>query len=105
MYSSKYRHPMTLKTKTITRSSYGQSVTSYTGSTVIWCAIEPANATDYQQFRIEGTEFTHKITTRYHPSITVDSKLEYNSITYDIVSLLDTDLRAREYTILAKEDR
>lgn len=70
-----------------------------------YCSIEPATARDLERVA-SGTVIStasHVLKGRYHPTITVSTRLVYRGVVYQVTGVSDPELRQIETIVLAVE--
>lgn len=92
--------------KTVTRSAVNNlgGVTE-TASTVkeTWANVRPLSASENLNYGLELGQRTLEFTLRYDGVITQTNFLEYNSRTFRIKSVINSDEANKEYKIIASE--
>jgi SPP1 family predicted phage head-tail adaptor len=103
MEIGKLRHKVSLFQKTVTYDEIGQAVAGYTYFSTAWAAVEPLSFKEYLAAGSERASKMVRIKLRYLPNISADMRVVYEEHTYEILSVLDKELRHIELELLCEE--
>ena len=97
------RHEVIVKNITRTSDGAGGFVTSATSTKTIFCHVSQESQKEtFNQGRLDG-QATFRFVTRYTTVVTQRSILEYNSRSFNVRSITDTDEREKYLVIIAEE--
>lgn len=68
-----------------------------------WAAIDPVSGREFYEADQSQSQVTHKIRCRYFPGLMTEQRLVYQGRIFEIVSVIDWELRHESYLIMAKE--
>ena len=100
---NKFRHRLTLQSKTVTRNAYGEEVITWTNEKTVWGSIEPLSGREYFQAQQVQSKVTHKVSIRYYTGLRTDWRILFGSRIFDIVSALNIEERNREMVLYCTE--
>lgn len=102
MEIGKLRHKISLLKREVAQDDIGQSTAEYTPFCEAWSSVEPLTFKETLAVGSERAEITVRMRMRYLPNITADMRVVHNEKTYEIVSLLDRDLRHIELELICE---
>ena len=65
------RHRLALKTKTVSRDTFGEEDVTWTTSATVWGSVEPLRGREYMEARQGQADVSHRVVIRYEPELTV----------------------------------
>jgi len=104
MNAGRLRKLITIQQQSITSDEYGAQVITWSSFGVDrWAQIEPLNGREY----FAGQQFQSKVDTRftmrYSTGITPKMRIFYNSMAYDIESIININERNRELQLMCSK--
>jgi SPP1 family predicted phage head-tail adaptor len=103
MKAGSLRHQITIQTKTATTDAYGGPVDVWEDLETVWAAVEPLQGRELVTAQAVNAETTTRITIRYREGVTPANRIVFEGKYYNLLSVVDTDLKHREMIILASE--
>lgn len=103
MRAGKLRHWITIQTRTDTRDSYGEPISTWTTFDQVWASIEPIAGREYFASKETRSQSTHRMRIRYRSGITTKMRISWDSRLFDIESILNTEERDRELILMCVE--
>lgn len=98
------RHRITfLKPSSAVINSFGEKVPVYEDYRTVWGAVEPKTGREYDEAQKLRAETTYNILVRYLPGITADMKIRYKEQEFDIISVLNIEMKNERLKIVASE--
>lgn len=88
MRAGQYRHRVAIKDKTVTRDSYGGEVITWSTVATVWADIRPIRGREYLEMDQSQADITHRVYLRYRPGIEPTMRLEFESRTFHIESVI-----------------
>lgn len=103
MRAGQLRHYITIQRDTgATSDSYKQHVESWTTLAQVHVGIFPLSGREAEIAKQTQADLTHKIIMR-HTDINPKDRIRWGSRTFNVVSVLNTEERGRELSIMANE--
>ena len=99
MIIGKLRHRLTLKSPTQTVETDGTPTVSYSTSTTVWGSLRPLSGKEISAAEQISEEVNYRSIIRYNSSIQSEWRVENDSKTYEVISVMNYDERD-EYLIL-----
>lgn len=100
----KLRHRITfLKPLSEEKNECGEIVPVYEDYRTVWGAVEPKTGREYDESQKLRAETTYNILVRYIPGITADMKIRYKEHEFDIISVLNIEMKNEQLKIVASE--
>ena len=101
MNAGKLRKLITIQQQSATNDEYGAQIISWSSFGIDrWADVEPLQGREY----FAGQQFNSKVDTkfilRYVAGVTPKMRILYNSLSYDIESVINVDERNRELQIM-----
>lgn len=103
MNAGPLRHRVKIQAKTLTTDSYGGPVETWADFDTVWANIEPLQGNELVKAQAVRTETTHRITMRYLSGVTPAHRITYAGRYFNLLSVIDPELRGRELLIMASE--
>ena len=103
MRAGQLRHRITIQSYTTTNTQ-GEISKTWSTHAKVWANIEPLTGREFFESGIEESEVSGKITMRYKSGVKPQMRVLYDSVYYDIVSVIHTGLREREMVLMVKEN-
>jgi SPP1 family predicted phage head-tail adaptor len=103
MNAGTLRHQVTIQSITSTPDAYGGSVDSWIDVATVWASVEPLQGRELVAAQSVSAETTTKITMRYRSDITAAHRITFEGKFYNLLSLIDPELKHRELIIMASE--
>ncbi|MGI5892088.1 MAG: phage head closure protein [Bacillota bacterium] len=97
------RHRVTLQQKTVIEDDLKQHTENWTDIATVWARIEPLSGREYFAARQENTEVTTRITIRYLPGITTDSRVVFGGRVFEVLSAIDPEERCESLILMCNE--
>lgn len=102
MEIGKLRHKISFLKKDDAQDDIGQSIGDYIPFCEAWSSVEPLTFKESLTVGSERAKITVRMRMRYLPNITADMRVVHQDKTYEIVSLLDRDLRHIELELICE---
>lgn len=100
MNAGKLRKLITIQQQSISSDEYGAQVITWSTYYIAWASVEPLQGREY----FAGQQFQSKVDTkfilRYVAGVTPKMRISYNSLFYDIESIINIEDRNRELQIM-----
>jgi len=103
MRAGRLRHRLELQSKSETRDEYGAAIVSWTTQDTVWGAIEPLSGREYFSQQQVQAEASVRIVIRYNGSIDETWRIKHGGRYYNIVDVLNHDMRNYMLTIMCRE--
>ncbi len=103
MEIGKLIHKATFFQRMVSKDHIGQEIVSYQPFFSRWCCIKQLSFKETLAAGSERASRMIKIQMRYSPAVTADMQVVYDNHIYDIVSILDKDMRHIELELLCEE--
>lgn len=106
MQAGKLRHAVTLKSApsgTSGQDEFGAPGTSYTTYATTWASIVPLEGEELMLAQQVNPELQHKVTIRYHSSVTNTDRIAFGSRDLEIVSIINPEERNERLELLCLE--
>lgn len=101
MKAGKLRQVVTIQSRTNDdQDSVGQPQDPWRGVVTVRADIAPLNGREYFSAQQVVSEVTTKITIRYRPDVTVENRIVFGDINYDILDVIDVDMRHHELQLM-----
>jgi len=97
------RHKITIQTKTITTDAFGGPVETWATFATVWAAVEPLQGRELEKAQAIRAEISTKISMRYLVGLDTSDRITHGGKYYNILALIDPELRHRELIIMASE--
>lgn len=105
--AGKMRHKVTLQQYNKTVDSHGDvrddDELNWKDVRSFWAAIDPVSGREFYEADQSQSQVTHKIRCRFFPGLKTEQRLVYHGRIFEIVSVIDWELRHESYLIMAKE--
>lgn len=99
----KLRHRVTLMQKTTVQDEIGQGSSHYTPFRTVWAAVESLSVKEYLAAGSERASSMVRIQLRYMPDLSADMQVVHQDKTYEILSILDKNMRHIALELLCEE--
>lgn len=104
MRAGRLRHRIAIQSATETAGNISTAQTrTWTTVETVRGAVRPFTAREHHQANAVRSEVTHEILIRFYDGLTQRHRLVYDSRTFNILSILNTDERNVQMVIMAKE--
>jgi SPP1 family predicted phage head-tail adaptor len=104
MESGRLRHKIVIQTATPTDSTIGKGTTvSFATGNTIWGSFKPVSGNEDSKGDGSKGQVSHEVVIRYHSTISPRDRLLYDSRTFNIVQILNTDELNTRMVLAVKE--
>ena len=103
MIAGQLRHRVTVQSVGSTVDDYGDLSNSWSTDASVWASIEPASGSEQDIAGELSGVVTHKIKIRYRSGVTSNSRLVFDSRTFEIESVRNWQERNVYLELLCKE--
>ncbi len=97
------RHSVGLYSASTSTDSFGEPIETYASYDTVWASIKPLSGKEYIHAQQQQAEVSHKVTIRYHASVTEKHRVYFGSRVLEIVFINDIDERNHFQEMLCKE--
>lgn len=104
MRAGKLRKRVAVQTPIRTQNAIGEDVPTYAAPFMRWAAIEPLEGREAEIAQGVQPIATHKITMRDDGQVTPETRIVWNSRTFNIVEVRRIDERGHEMQLTAREE-
>ena len=105
MKAGRLRHSVTIQQDSgTTRSAIGEIVANWTAFATVWASVEPLRGTEAITLRMEGSEITTRIRTRYVDGVKPAMRVLHGTDLYNIVEVFSPQERKAELEMLCRRD-
>lgn len=104
MQIGKYKHRVTVQTRSVTRDDFGGEVPAWTDRGTFWAKVEPIRMREFVKLRMAQTELDLRVEMRYRSDIVADSRLVWKGKIYEIISVVDVDAAGKRLELLCKSE-
>lgn len=105
MRAGRLRHRITIQENQPMTDAYGQPVENWVDVATVWGAVEPQRAVE--RFVDEANQLLASRTTliviRYRTGVSVESRVSWSGLTFNIRSIVNPDWRNRELQLTCEE--
>lgn len=104
--SGRYRHLITLQTRTEALDAHGEATLSYSTLGTAWAEVLAVSAREFLENQQIAAEVTHRFTFNHataYEALTPSGRVVWDGRYFDIVHVIDKMGRARELEITARE--
>ncbi|TXG78002.1 head-tail adaptor protein [Candidatus Dojkabacteria bacterium] len=106
MRAGRLRHQVVLQRYVITQDEYGQKNEAWTDYATVWAGVEPgSNAGAYKEYFAAQQTINYQhavIVLRYRADVSVDDRVVFGSVIYQIAAVVDREHRHQELLIMGK---
>ncbi len=102
MRAGKLRHKVSIERATITQDDYGGIVRTWGTVATVPASVEPINGREYFTAYTTLSEVTTRIRIRYLDGLTVTDRITHRGTVYNIVSVINSDMRNEELVLMCK---
>ena len=99
----KLRHRIEIQNYTTTDDDFGQPIKTWMARDTVWAWIRPMSGNEQLTAKQVTAEITHKVTIRYHATITVTDRIKFGSRYFDINFIGNFDERNVFMELMCKE--
>lgn len=103
MKAGKLRHRLALQSGTASTDTYGAVTYAYTTYDTVWGSITPLRGLELIHAQQVQSEVTHKCFIRYNSTVTTTDRILFDSRTFEITSILNSEERAIYQEVWCKE--
>jgi SPP1 family predicted phage head-tail adaptor len=103
MRAGKLRQRVTIQSKTVTRSTYGEEVVTWSDLDELWASVEPLSGREFIEGQALQAAVTSKIRIRYRDTVGPTMRAVYGDHTYDILAVLPDENSKREMLLMVQE--
>jgi SPP1 family predicted phage head-tail adaptor len=82
MRAGRLRHRVTIQTPSRTRNGAGEQTVSWSDSATVSARVESLNGNEYENDKQMSADITHRVTIRWHPSVSVDATKRFKFVTH-----------------------
>lgn len=102
MRAGKLRHQITVERFTMEQDDYGQPIEAWQTVGTFAASVEPINGREYFAANAAQSEVTTRIRMRYHPGITSTDRITHGSTIYNMLSVINPEMRNEELVLMCK---
>lgn len=102
MRAGKLRHKVIIERATLTQDDYGGAVYNWSTVGTFPASVEPINGREFFTVHMALSEVTTRIRMRYLEGLTITDRINYRGTIYNIVSVINPDLRNEELVLMCK---
>jgi SPP1 family predicted phage head-tail adaptor len=106
MEIGRLRHRVTIERATDAANSMGEPIQTWATLATVWASVEPTAGNEkFASMQVQG-EVDTRIVCRYQDALAtlaINDRVVFNSINFDIKSVLNKDWRNRQLEIFAKQ--
>jgi SPP1 family predicted phage head-tail adaptor len=103
MEIGKLRHRIEIQKKTVESDALKQEMETWTPFASCWARVEPLNGREYIAAGQVNAELTARITMRYREGVTSDMRVVCKEKVFEILGVVNTDMRNIELVLMCKE--
>jgi SPP1 family predicted phage head-tail adaptor len=103
LLSGRLNHKIVIQERTETKNSVGEDITTWDTYKWTWAQVTPLTGKEYFSKNEFQSTITNKIYMRYLTGVTPDMRIVWDSRTFDIISVINTDERNRELILMVEE--
>jgi SPP1 family predicted phage head-tail adaptor len=103
MEAGRLRHRVTIKSKSVTRDTFGGETVSWTTTATVWAAVEPLTGREWLEGKQAAADVTTRIRMRYRSGISPEMQAVYGAHTYDILAVIQPEENRREIQLMCRE--
>jgi len=103
MRAGRLRHRLSLQSPTHA-NTVGTITTTWGTVATIWGSIEPLRGKEYYDSAVINADISAKIIIRYTADIEPDYKIVFETMTFDIISIIKVDEKDKEMQLMVKEE-
>lgn len=93
---------VTVERATMTQDDYGQPIEGWGAVGAFAASVEPINGQEYLAAAAAQSEAAAKIRMRFHPDIASTDRMTHNGTAYDIMSVINPEMRNEELVLMCK---
>jgi len=98
------RHRVAINNPAASQDEYGDdSARTYTTAATVWASVEPISGREMLSAQQQHAETSHRIRMRFTTNVTQESRLVWESRTFEVVSLIDNKETKQMIELLCKE--
>lgn len=97
------RHRVTIQDKTAVQDGYGEETLTWSTYAERWASVEPLQGREFLEGKALAAEVTVRIRLRFVSGAAPEMRVVYGEHTYEIVSVIDVDLRGVEMVLMCRE--
>ena len=75
MRAGALRHRVTLKTKSVSRDTFGEEDVTWTTTATVWGSVEPLRGREYMEAKQGQADVSHRVIVRYRASVVPTMRL------------------------------
>lgn len=87
----KMRHRLTLKSPTSTQGATGEVTYTYATDSTVWGTLRPLTGKEIESAGRTSEVLDYRAEIRYHSTVASEWRIEHDSATYEIVTVLNID--------------
>jgi len=103
MEAGKLRHRVALKSKSVTRDTYGGEIITWVTTATVWAAVEPLTGREWLDARQVAAEVTTRIRIRYRSGVVPEMQAVYGAHIYNILAVIQPEENRRELQLMCRE--
>ena len=97
------RHRVAIQTGTPSQDEYGGVTLTFSTVATVWASVEPMSGRELVSAQQQHAETSHRIRVRYTANVTQQSRIVWESRTFEVVSLIDNKEEKRMIELMCKE--
>lgn len=104
MRAGQLRHRVTIQGVTDTASAFGDVSQSWSSVATVWASVEPLNAREAFEAEQTKTKVSHKVMMRYRSDVSTKNRVQHDSRTLNITSVINVGERNKTLMLLCVEN-
>lgn len=102
MKAGKLRHQITIERFTSGQDEFGQPIEAWETVGTVAAAVEPLKGREFIAAQAAQSEVTTRIRLRYLAGITAADRITHGGTVYNVLSIIDKDMRNIELELMCK---
>jgi len=106
MLAGQLRHRITIERATLTQNAFGEQVQTWATLATVWARVEPITGKERYAAMQTQSDIDNRILVRYQSALTAlapNDRITWDSKTYDIRSVVNTEQRNIQLEIFATQ--
>ncbi len=102
MRAGKLRHTVVIERSTFGQDDAGEPILIWDAIEVVAASVEPLTGREYYAAQSLQSEVTTKIRMRYLPGILPSDRITHGTMAYDVLEVIDPEMRNIELVLMCK---
>lgn len=102
MRAGALRHRITIERQATAQDDWGGVVNHWATIGTFSASIEPINGREYFAAQAVQSEVTARIRMRYHPDVLPSDRVNHNGTIYNVLSIIDKDMKNIQLELMCK---